>query len=82
MKKTAKPANRSLEEKVKLYNRRRNDGKRAYSRADVLLEEILKEMKPGDVVAGFRLKDNFAEKVKAFRSHGFSRYELEEVVSA
>lgn len=80
--KAPKPASRTLEEKVRLYNRRRADGKRAYARSDVLLEEIIKEMKPGEVVGGYRLKDNYAEKIKVFRAHGISRFELEQVVSA
>lgn len=80
--KAPKPASRTLEEKVRLYNRRRADGKRAYARSNVLMEEICKEMKVGQVVNGYRLKDNFLEKVKVFRSHGISRFELEQVVSA
>lgn len=74
--KTVPPLGSTLEEKVRLYARRRAEGKRAYARADVLMEEIFKQMKVGQIVGGWRLDDNFASNQKVFRSHGISHYEL------
>lgn len=69
----------SLEEMVKLCARRRAAGKRAYTRADTLFEEILQQMKPGQIVGGYKLVDNYESKTKVFRAHGIARYELEKV---
>lgn len=73
---------KELADKVKRYTRAREAGKRSYARADRILDEIAKELKPGEEItlnaAGRKvvLVDNFAEKNTAFKSAYIHRYEL------
>lgn len=78
------PKSANLAEMVKLYIRRREAGKRNYSRADALFDLILKEMKVGQSVAGWKLVNNYeaAGKNKLFRPAGVSLLELIEDKSA
>ena len=78
--KSASDEDRTLEEKIRLYVRRRNDGKRAYARADKLFALILDEMKQGQSAAGYRLVNQYETTGKntLFRSAGVSLLQLVE----
>jgi hypothetical protein len=79
-----KKKQRSLATKAKKLFRALDAGRSSYRRADELLKQMREAgLKPGDEVvlnaAGdkARLKDNFTDTDKVFRSHGISRFELE-----
>lgn len=67
-----------LARKVNRYLRLNAKVHELYSAMDPLLEEILGQMKPGEVRGKGVLVDNFADKNKVFRAHGISRYELKQ----
>lgn len=77
----SKPA--TLASKIRKYLRKKESASLEYKAVDKLYEEIvpLMEAKGKPVKIHRRqaaqLKDNFAEKFKAFRAHGISRYDIE-----
>ncbi len=72
-----------LPEKVRRYFRARAIGKKCYARADRLLEEIAREVRPGTEIplneSGKKavLVDLYDGKLVVFRAHGIRRYDLE-----
>jgi len=72
-----------LADKIRHQMRTLARAKKLYDRADTLLEEIAKEMKPGDQVAltedGKRavLRDNFKKKSIVWGHGGVRRYAIE-----
>jgi len=73
-----------LARKIQRAIRTREMGKRAYKRADALIAEIAKEMKPGQIVQvsnerAYELIDNFAGKDTVWNPCAARRWELEEV---
>lgn len=73
-----------IADKVSKHLRARELGKKHYGRADRLLQEIRKELKPGEEIplpGGKKavLVDLYADKDKVFRAHGISRFEFEVV---
>jgi hypothetical protein len=73
-----------LESKVLRHLRAKARAKRAYKDADAMLDEILKERAPGDVIAigkrSYVVKDEFPPGViKAFRTTHIARYSIEAV---
>jgi len=82
----AKKVNSELQEKARAHLRSKALARKHYERADRLLAEILPDLKKGAEIplAGgkrAKLKDNFADANKVFRSHGIARYELEIIES-
>ena len=77
----------SLLRKVKRYLRLQGEIRRRYKLLDALEEEILPPLKARNrplrlgrrATQAVILEDNFAEKNKAFRAHGISRFELKVV---
>lgn len=72
----------SLAKLCRQYLEARERGKSGYQESDELLEQIQARNKPkhGKVLGGkFRHVDNFAAKNRVFRSHGMSRFDIEEV---
>jgi hypothetical protein len=72
---------RSIVAKIRKYLRTVEAGKKAYQRAETLLDEIVAGMKVGQEMAigGGRkvvLKDLYAEKNRVYRAHGITRYEV------
>jgi len=75
---------RSLGELAARHLRAREAGKRAYRRAELALDEIVKRAKVGQEIelgSGKKvaLKDLYAEENKVYRAHGIARYELKEL---
>jgi hypothetical protein len=75
-------AKKTLADRIKQCIRARAIGRQYYKRADRLLEEIAKEMKPGEPIALSErqraiLVDLFATKFVVFKPLGFRRFELE-----
>ncbi len=74
-----------LAAKVRSCLKARDKGKALYAAADLILDELLAELEPGQIVDLGRgrkaqLVDNFAGgKNKVFRAHGIARFELREV---
>ena len=72
----------SLAELVGKHLRARESGKRAYKRAERLLDEIVQRGKSGEEIplAGGKkamIKDLYLTTNKVFRAHGIGRYEIE-----
>jgi hypothetical protein len=72
----------TLADKVKDYFRARARGRKWYKRADRLLEELAKEMLPGERVqlnerTWAVLVDRHAKKFVVYNVCGFRRYDLE-----
>lgn len=73
-----------LAEKVREAVRAHGAGVRGYARHDALVEEIAKEIEPGQVVktgkkSGYKLVDEFADKEILWKPCGFRRWKLEKV---
>jgi hypothetical protein len=74
----------SLAELVQRHLRSRESGKRAYKRAERLLDEIVQRGKSGEEIplAGGKkavIRDLYLTANKVFRAHGIGRYEIEVV---
>jgi hypothetical protein len=73
-----------LAAKVLRVVRAREQGKRAYKRADALIAELVKEMEPGQTVKvsaekAYQLLDKFAGKEIVWNPCAARRWEFEEV---
>lgn len=73
---------KDLGKKVAKYFRMKANAKRAYQRADKLLDELVKATAPGEKITlpdgdTAVVKDVYAESNRVFRAHGIGRYELE-----
>lgn len=72
----------SMAATVQKYLRTRESGKRAYKRAEQLLDEIVQRAKAGQEIplpGGKKavVVDLYALKNKVYRAHGIGRYEIE-----
>jgi hypothetical protein len=69
-------------QKIEKLLKLREEGRRKYAQADVVLDELVDDMKAGDKVPikngkqHAELIDNFAAKNKAFKPCGISRFDL------
>lgn len=76
------PKRQTIAQKIQSYLRALEAGKAGYGKANELLEALVNEMKPGQIIAlegnqTAQLVDKFAEKNRIGAGLGVNRYEIE-----